>query len=104
MTQQERVREALEGGPLSVKELSERLGVPRELLSATLIVLRRKGITRPLGPAAQRVKHCLVSDAEPPSVRDPKCGPRKYKVRARVEPVERPAVTCALADSWGWWR
>ena len=99
---QERIYDALEDGPMSVRELAQRIDASREVLSNTLMVLRRKGITRPLGPASPKVKHYRVHGAPyPKAVRDPGgYAPRKPKVERPVECA--PRVPCTLAECWGW--
>jgi hypothetical protein len=99
---QERIYDSLKAGPMSVRDLARLLGASREVVSNTLCVLRRKGITRPLGPASPKVKHYRIEGApNARRVRDPGgYAPRRPKV---VEPARNdPVVPCALAESWGW--
>jgi hypothetical protein len=100
---QERIYDSLKAGPMSVRDLARLLGASREVVSNTLCVLRRKGITRPLGPASPKVKHYRIEGApNPKRVRDP----GGYAPRRAPKVVEHvrndPVVPCALAESWGW--
>lgn len=100
-TLQERVYEALADGPMSVRQLTERVGASsQEHVSNILCVLRRKGITSPDGPGSPKVKHYRLPGApHPKTVRDPGAWVRVGRVKVKPE---QPAIPCALAECWGW--
>ena len=92
--------------PLTARELADRLGVSRRTVTSSLLALRRKGKTRPEGPAHIGVKHYAVVGATPPVYMKGKA-PGSLRVlmapkprRKRKPPTPKPVI--ALEACWGW--
>ena len=91
---------------LTAKEIAERLGVRRSVVSSSLCKLKKKGKTRPVGPAYVGVKHYAVVGATPPENMKGK-SPGSLRAlmapkprRRRTPPSPKPSI--ALEACWGW--